>query len=49
MKVKISREARILVGLMFAAAAVLVWINFFTQQRQGFNLFGNQSNLATPT
>ncbi len=49
MKVKISREARILMGLMFAAAAVLVWINFFTQQRQGFGLFGNQSTLSSPT
>ena len=47
MKVKISREARILMGLMFAAAAVLVWINFFTQQRQGFGLFGNQSPLSS--
>jgi hypothetical protein len=45
MKVKISREARILLGLMFLAAAILVWINFFTQQRQGFNLFGNQNTL----
>jgi cytoskeletal protein RodZ len=44
MKVKISREAKILLGLMFLAAAILVWINVFTQQ-QGFGLFGNQSTL----
>lgn len=44
---KISKEARILLGLMVAAAAVLIWINFFTQQRQGFNLFGNQSMLPS--
>ena len=43
MKVKISREAKILFGLMFLAAAILIWINVFTQQ-QGFGLFGNQSS-----
>jgi hypothetical protein len=48
MKVKISREARILFGLMCLAAAILIWVNFFTSQRQGFGgLFGNQeANLA---
>jgi hypothetical protein len=48
MKVKISREARILMGLMFAAAAVLVWINFFTQ-RQGFDLFGARTAPSSST
>jgi hypothetical protein len=50
MKVKISREARILFGLMCLAAAILIWVNFFTSQRQGFGgLFGNPEATLAPS
>ena len=45
--IKISREAKILFGLMCLAAAILIWVNFATQRQGGFALFGNQeANLA---
>jgi hypothetical protein len=48
---KISREAKILFALMCLAAAVLIWVNFFTNQRQGFGgLFGgNQEATLAPS
>lgn len=48
---KISREAKILFALMCLAAAILIWVNFFTNQRQGFGgLFGgNQEATLAPS
>jgi hypothetical protein len=48
---KISREAKILFGLMCLAAAILLWVNLFTNQRQGFGgLFGgNQEATLAPS
>ena len=34
---RISKEAKILIGITSLAAASLIWFNFITQQRQGFN------------
>ncbi len=44
--IKISREAKILFGLMCLAAAVLIWVNLATQR---FPLFGGQQGVeVTP-
>jgi hypothetical protein len=44
--IKISREAKILFGLMCLAAAVLIWVNLATQR---FPLFGGQQSVeVTP-
>ncbi len=34
---RISKEAKILIGITCLAAASLIWFNLITQQRQGFN------------
>jgi hypothetical protein len=41
--IKISREAKILFGLMCLAAAVLIWVNLATQR---FPLFGGQQDVT---
>jgi hypothetical protein len=41
--IKISREAKILFGLMCLAAAILIWVNLATQR---FPLFGGQQGVA---
>ncbi len=47
--IKISREAKILFGLMCLAAAILIWVNLFTNQRQGFGgLFGGNPEATLP-
>ncbi|MGL4608692.1 MAG: hypothetical protein ACRCYY_03260 [Trueperaceae bacterium] len=39
---RISREAKILFGLLFLAAAALIWVNLFINREQSFGgLFGN--------
>jgi hypothetical protein len=47
--IKISREAKILFGLMCLAAAILIWVNFATQRQGGFALFGNQEATLAPS
>jgi hypothetical protein len=47
--IKISREAKILFGLMCLAAAILIWVNFATQRQGGFALFGNQEATLSPS
>jgi hypothetical protein len=41
--IKISREAKILFGLMCLAAAILIWVNLATQR---FPLFGGQQDVG---
>jgi hypothetical protein len=47
--IKISREAKILFGLMCLAAAILIWVNFATQRQGGFALFSNQEATLAPS
>ncbi len=45
---KVSREAKVLLGVASLAAAILIWVNYFlTQQGQGFNPFGGSGSVIS--
>ncbi len=46
---RVSREARVLLALVFVAAAAWVWINYFSQSRQDFTLPPVSANSLSET